>query len=34
VAELERPQRMWWWILCLVGLLILVESVVANRTYR
>jgi hypothetical protein len=34
VAELERPQKIWWWILCLVGLLVLVESVVANRTYR
>lgn len=34
VAELERPQRIWWWILCLVAMLILVESVIANRTYR
>lgn len=34
VAELERPQRIWWWILCLVAILILVESVIANRTYR
>lgn len=34
VAELERPQRIWWWILCLVAILILVEAVIANRTYR
>lgn len=34
VAELERPQRIWWWILCLVAILILVESLIANRTYR
>lgn len=34
VAELERPQRLWWWILCLVALLVLAEAVIANRTYR
>ena len=34
IEELERPQRVWWWILCLVMLLILVEALVANRTYR
>ena len=32
--ELEKPQRLWWWILSLVMGLILVESVIANRTYR
>ena len=34
VAELEQPQRMWWWILSLVMLLIIAESLIANRTYR
>ena len=33
-SELERSQRIWWWILCLVMGLILVESLIANRTYR
>jgi len=32
--ELEKPQRLWWWILLAVGLLLVSESVVANRTYR
>lgn len=34
IEELERPQRVWWWILCLVMLLIIAEALVANRTYR
>ena len=34
IEELERPQRMWWYILVLVMLLILAEAVIANRTYR
>lgn len=34
IEELERPQRMWWYILVLVMLLILAETVIANRTYR
>ena len=33
-SELETSQRIWWWILCLVMGLILVESLIANRTYR
>ena len=33
-SELERSQRIWWWILCLVMGLLLVESLIANRTYR
>jgi len=32
--ELEGPQRLWWWILSLVMALILLEAVIANRTYR
>ncbi|MDP6414384.1 MAG: BatA domain-containing protein [Gammaproteobacteria bacterium] len=34
VEELERPQRLWWWILTLVMLLVITEAVIANRTYR
>ena len=34
IEELERPQRLWWWILSLVMLLVVVEAVIANRTYR
>jgi len=34
IEELERPQRLWWWILGLVALLLLAELVIANRTYR
>lgn len=34
IEELERPQRMWWYILALVMLLLLAEAVIANRTYR
>jgi hypothetical protein len=33
-AELEQPQRVWWWILGLVIVLILVEARIANKTYR
>ena len=32
--ELEKPQRLWWWILALVIALLLTESFVANRTHR
>ena len=32
--ELEQPQRLWWWILSLVMALVLVEALIANRTYR
>ena len=34
IEELERPQRMWWYILILVMVLILAEATIANRTYR
>lgn len=34
IEELEGPQRIWWWILCLVMLLFLAEGLIANRTYR
>ena len=34
IEELERPQRVWWWIIALVMVLLLVETTVANRTYR
>jgi hypothetical protein len=34
IREIEGPQRIWWWLLCLVGLLVLAEAVIANRTYR
>ncbi len=34
IEELERPQRMWWYILVLVMLLLLAEAAIANRTYR
>jgi exonuclease VII small subunit len=34
VAELEQPQRVWWWIMCLVIVLMLAEARIANRTYR
>ncbi|MDG2250653.1 MAG: BatA domain-containing protein [Gammaproteobacteria bacterium] len=34
IEELERPQRIWWWILSLVMVLIIAEAIIANRTYR
>lgn len=34
IEELERPQRMWWYILVAVMILILAEALIANRTYR
>lgn len=34
IEELERPQRMWWYILAGVMILLLAEAVIANRTYR
>ena len=34
IEELENPQRLWWWILTLVMVLLLVEVLVSNRTYR
>ncbi|MFM1896024.1 MAG: hypothetical protein RLZZ385_1098 [Pseudomonadota bacterium] len=34
IAELEQPQRIWWWIIGLVMLLLLLEAQIANRTYR
>ena len=34
IEELERPQRIWWWILALVMAMVVLEVVIANRTYR
>jgi hypothetical protein len=34
IAELEQPQRIWWWIVLTVLLLFLLEAWIANRTYR
>ncbi len=34
IAELEQPQRLWWWIMILAVMLVLVEGYIANRTYR
>jgi len=34
IEELENPQRLWWWILSLVMVMLLVEVLVANRTHR
>ena len=34
IEELEQPQRLWWYLLALVMLFLLVESLIANRTYR
>ena len=34
MIELEGPQRLWWWVLSLVLLLLLAETLVSNRTYR
>ncbi|MEQ8952961.1 MAG: glutamine amidotransferase, partial [Gammaproteobacteria bacterium] len=34
IEELERPQRIWWWILVLVMALVIAEALIANRTYR
>ncbi len=33
-AELEQPQRVWWWIMCLIVVLLIAEAKIANRTYR
>ena len=32
--ELERPQRLWWWIIALAMLIFIAEGFIANRTYR
>lgn len=33
-AQVEKSQRLWWWILLVVGLMGLAETLLANRTYR
>ena len=33
-AEREQSQRAWWWVLLLVAAMSLVETLLANRTYR
>jgi hypothetical protein len=33
-AQVEKSQRLWWWILLIVGLMCLGETILANRTYR
>lgn len=33
-AELEKPQRLWWWLLLGVAVLLVVESLMAKHTYR
>lgn len=34
IAEIEQPQRLWWWIVLMVLGLLLLEAWIANRTYR
>jgi hypothetical protein len=33
-AQIEKSQGIWWWLLLSVFILALVETIVANRTYR
>jgi Aerotolerance regulator N-terminal/von Willebrand factor type A domain len=33
-VQTEKSQRLWWWILLVVGLMGLGETLLANRTYR
>jgi hypothetical protein len=32
--ELEKPQRLWWWVLLAVVALLIAETFIANRTHR
>lgn len=34
MVELENPQRLWWWILGVVLLLLIAETFIANRSAR
>lgn len=34
MSDVEGPQRLWWWILLTVAVLLLLETRIANRTFR
>jgi hypothetical protein len=33
-AQIEKSQRLWWWLLLAVFILALTETIVANKMYR